>query len=320
MITLLEMRYRFVIDLIQSHSDAKPAKRTFKPEEIERLQSEINLIGALLNTATLDPKNFEVDIKHHNDLAGRLRTNPQYSSTIRAYDEHIAQLTGDTLNEALRLWIEWVAPNALPIPLSPPRAKEPTEAFIGRKDRSKTEFLENKLVDILNKKPSDPSLRIHTEIRLARGIIRGLTIADAKAALARGWDVQHLHALNPNLSLDEIGEVFETTLTLMLEEREKQRLVRIANTLKSLSTETNKQTDAWHTAVDKLIQSLSQASYYDPYDHPILLLAETEFISAYGRNRSLPSSAWLPGSKFLPWWNLPWDLVKQISLPLQCFA
>ncbi|CAK9251046.1 unnamed protein product, partial [Sphagnum jensenii] len=400
-ITLLELRYRFLIDLIDSNPQADKLKmRKFGPEEINKLQSEMNLVGALLNTADLDSEKFELDIAYQKDLAASLRTAPEFVNEINTYDRYVNKVSEKNLAATTELWLNWVAQKANPFKLSVPRAQEPTESFVGpvqigpmleltkenknahdfavsyaasiTKNRPATflygaaltnrpeieacftkttterifapspfaisgtvttidpalaetfkkqddhyqqfvkqqpgianrytlikedslreqvkvlttavadrtsniESSKDNLLLKLNKKPLDPSLRIHTEVKLARGVLRGLTVADAKAALARGWDIQHLHAINPNLSVADIGEIFEMTLTLMLEERENQRLVRAINALDTIMAEKDKGAATWHAAVDKLIQSLSQSNFYDPYDHPVLLLAETEF-------------------------------------------
>jgi hypothetical protein len=140
---------------------------------------------------------------------------------------------------------------------------------------SKIQEFEQLLVDKLNKSSPDPLLQTHKELKRARKAIRGLTVADAKAALARGWDFDHLNKLNPDLSIQEIEEIFHLTLSLMLEKRESQRQTRFVNGINDLLKE-DSSTDAWQKNANKLMKILSYKNLYDPYEYPTLLLGETE--------------------------------------------
>lgn len=141
---------------------------------------------------------------------------------------------------------------------------------------SNIKSLENTLLVKLNKRPRHPSQKMHTDVRIARMAARGLTINDAKTAIARGFDIKYLHALNPNLSVEEIGEIFEIALTLMGELRESQTRMRAVKAIDAV-LKGDPSSDDWQISVEKLIKVVNQKNEYDPYDYPILLLAETEF-------------------------------------------
>lgn len=399
MTTVLELRYRFLIDYIKvlSQNDKALSNDTSSIEANNRLlTSELNLIGTLILTSfggTKPSRELEEDATKHKNLLATISTLPEYSNEFYIHKSLHERLKGDALKEALKLWENWVTPNALPIPLSinfttrtqhavvapvltqsllklqegetpqefitsysslnkvrpatiiyncpisnademtacftkeelksskttSPFTLTATEPFIAKafkaydtqfnkylKDTPSLKFkyelidqprlsahvtqlkneltqiekriayLQEHLVEKLNKLPNDPSLKAHVQTRLARGVVKELTIDDAKIALSRGWDIEYLKSLNPNLSEQDIGIIFERTLELLLEIRETQKRARI---IKAASTVLNGNASSplWQSQVSQLMKTIQEKSYFDPYDYPALLLAETEY-------------------------------------------
>ena len=144
------------------------------------------------------------------------------------------------------------------------------------KIRSRTLILKREIEKRINRLPEEKSLRAHTGLRKARGAIRELTIEDAKTALAKGWDVDHLHRLNPHLSLKEINEIFEGTMEQMLETREMQRRDRLVKSIEKVLGPASSE-HAKQLMIESMMKSAKEKMEYDPYDHPLLLLVETEY-------------------------------------------
>ena len=136
--------------------------------------------------------------------------------------------------------------------------------------------LEKQIEQKLNKLPKNPSQSAHAQLRQARGALRKLTLTDATAALGRGWEMQHLHALNPNLSAEEIQEIFGMTFSLLLKKWDVQRSIRICNAIdQTLSSDPAN--PRWQNQVGKLKSFSQDKLNYDPYDFPLGLLIETEY-------------------------------------------
>lgn len=135
---------------------------------------------------------------------------------------------------------------------------------------------EKLIIEELNSPPKDPSVRLHTQVRLARGVARPLTLNDAKAALAKGWDIKHLHDLNPNLSVEDVKRIFEMTTKHLLDKRNVQRYERTIKAISAVLTADPKE-PTWQFLIQNLKNAGSEKTHYDPYNHPTLLLAETEF-------------------------------------------
>ena len=141
---------------------------------------------------------------------------------------------------------------------------------------SNLQSLEQNLLNQLNSRSRVPSVRIHEKIKLARGVVRELTVGDAKTAIANGWDRKYLHDLNPNLSLAEIDDIFKMTLELLVERREIQRRNRVVGAIEEvLSGDSTK--PSWQFLIEKMKQVVGEKIHYDPYDYPAFLVAETEF-------------------------------------------
>lgn len=132
------------------------------------------------------------------------------------------------------------------------------------------------LINQLNKKSNDININTHNTAQLARGVARELTFNDAKAALARNWDVNYLRKLNPNLSLTDINNIFETTLDVLLQRRDLQRKERLLKVMQA-TLDTDQSSQNWNIVVDDLMQATQEHLLYDPYDFPIFLIAETEY-------------------------------------------
>lgn len=143
---------------------------------------------------------------------------------------------------------------------------------------------EELLTQKLNIAASGENVRAHVDIRQARGSTRQLTLADAKAAVARGWDVKHLQSLNPSLKPKDIQEIFDLTFKMMLEKREVQRITRIIDAIKS-TLETPTSSPDYQIKANHLMNASEEGMYYDPHKHPVLLLAETEFDLALWREQ-----------------------------------
>lgn len=136
--------------------------------------------------------------------------------------------------------------------------------------------IESQLLALLNKRAEETTLRGHIETRILRGSQKELSFNDAKASLGKGWDVYHIHQLNPSLSTAEIGNILLLTMNALFTKREVQRNKRLLDAATTLSN-TNTESHLWQSVAQNFVTVGREQLEYDPYDEPLLLIGETEF-------------------------------------------
>ena len=97
----------------------------------------------------------------------------------------------------------------------------------------------------------------------------------------------------------------------MLEKRERQNRERAVQALEAV-LKGDQKSEGWQLQVEKLFQLAEQKNHYDPYDHPILLLAETEFNISLWKEQIPAILRLSPRKQVSALVELAMDLVKQM--------